>query len=140
MRKYNSSIKTAFISEAGSKLENNDYFGFVELDKYACYVIADGITQMRNSDSARVAIEAVINAFHSDPGISKGKVKAYLKSANQALLRGKSYEKLKASVTVVVTDYHKCRYGYAGNTRFRLYRDGRAVISSFDMSDRKSVV
>ena len=30
MRKYNSSIKTAFISEAGSKLENNDYFGFVD--------------------------------------------------------------------------------------------------------------
>ena len=140
MRKYNSSIKTAFISEAGSKLENNDYFGFVELDKYACYVIADGITQMRNSDSARVAIEAVINAFHSDPGISKGKVKAYLHSANQALLRGKSYEKLKASVTVVVTDYHKCRYGYAGNTRFRLYRDGRAVISSFDMSLSQDLV
>ncbi len=140
MRKYNSSIKTAFISEAGSKLENNDYFGFVELDKYACYVIADGITQMRNSDSARVAIEAVINAFHSDPGISKGKVRGYLKSANQALLQGKSYEKLKASVTVVVTDYQKCRYGYAGNTRFRLYRDGRAVISSFDMSLSQELV
>ena len=74
MRKYNSSIKTAFISEAGSKLENNDYFGFVELDKYACYVIADGITQMRNSDSAKVAIEAVINAFHREPGISKSKI------------------------------------------------------------------
>lgn len=140
MRKYNSSIKTAFISEAGSKLENNDYFGFVELDKYACYVIADGITQMRNSDSARVAIEAVINAFHSDPGISKGKVRGYLKSANQALLQGKSYEKLKASVTVVVTDYQKCRYGYAGNTRFRLYRDGRVIISSFDMSLSQDLV
>ena len=33
MRKYNSSIKTAFLSEAGNQLKNNDYFGFGELDK-----------------------------------------------------------------------------------------------------------
>lgn len=68
MRKYNSSFKTAFISEEGSKLKNNDYFGFVELDKYACYVIADGITDMRDSQSAKKAIEAVISAFHNEPG------------------------------------------------------------------------
>lgn len=140
MRKYNSSIKTAFISEAGSKLENNDYFGFVELDSYACYVIADGITEMRNSESARVAIEAVINAFQSEPGISRGKIRSYLRSANKELLKGESYEKLKASVTVVVTDYQKCRYGYAGNTRFRLYRNGRNLISSFDMSLSQDLV
>ncbi len=140
MRKYNSSFKTAFISEAGSKLENNDYFGFVELDDYACYVIADGITEMRNSESAKAAIEAVINAFQSEPGISRGRIRSYLKSANHELLKGESYEKLKASVTVVVTDYQKCRYGYAGNTRFRLYRDGRNLISSFDMSLSQELV
>lgn len=134
MRKYNSSFKTAFISEAGSKLKNNDFFGFVELDKYACYVIADGITNMRDSESARVAIEAVINAFQDAPGISKRKIKSYLRNANEELLKGKSYEKLKASVTVVVTDYQKCRYGYAGNTRFRLYRNGKNIKASFDMS------
>ncbi len=43
MRKQNSKFLTAFISEAGSELENNDYFAFVELDKYACYVIGDGL-------------------------------------------------------------------------------------------------
>lgn len=59
MRKYNSSFKTAFLSEEGSKLKNNDYFGFVELDRYACYVIADGITDMRSSQGARKAIEAI---------------------------------------------------------------------------------
>ncbi len=140
MRKYSSSFKTAFISEAGSKLENNDYFGFVELDDYACYVIADGITEMRNSESAKAAIEAVVNAFQSGPGISRGRIRSYLKSANHELLKGESYEKLKASVTVVVTDYQKCRYGYAGNTRFRLYRDGRNLISSFDMSLSQELV
>ncbi len=32
LRKQNSTFKTAFISEAGSGLENNDYFAFVELE------------------------------------------------------------------------------------------------------------
>ncbi len=134
MRKYNSSFKTAFISEEGSRLKNNDYFGFVELDKYTCYVIADGITDMRDSQSAKKAIEAVVSAFHNEPGISKRKLKRYLKYANKELLKGKSYEKLKAAITVVLTNYEKFRYGCAGNTRLRLYRDGRMILASSDMS------
>ena len=140
MRKYNSSFKTAFISEEGSRLKNNDYFGFVELDKYACYVIADGITDMRDAQSAKKAIEAVISAFHREPGISKRKLRRYLKSANKELLQGKSYEKLKASITVVLTNYEKFRYGHAGNTRFRLYRDGRMILASSDMSLSQDLV
>lgn len=140
MRKYNSSFKTAFISEEGSRLKNNDYFGFVELDKYACYVIADGITDMRDSQSARKAIEAVISAFHNEPGIGRRKLKRYLKYANRELLKGKSYEKLKASITVVLTNYEKFRYGCAGNTRLRLYRDGRMILASSDMSLSQDMV
>lgn len=134
MRKYNSSIRTAFISEAGNQLRNNDYFGFVELDKFACYVIADGITGMGGAESAKSAISAAVDAFQREPGISRRKLKRYLRCANRELLQGKSYEKLKASVTVVVSDYVKFRYGQAGNTRLRLYRDGRCVQASRDMS------
>ncbi len=134
MRKYNSSFKTAFLSEAGNKLKNNDYFGFVELDRYACYVIADGITEMRDAESARKAIEVVVNAFQEAPGMGKGRIRNYLRTANRELLKGESYEKMKASVTVVVTDYAKLRYGHAGNTRLRLYRGGRLFHSSGDMS------
>lgn len=42
MRKQNSEFLTAFTSEASRKIKNTDFFGFVELDKFACYVIADG--------------------------------------------------------------------------------------------------
>ncbi|MCH5258648.1 MAG: hypothetical protein J1F18_02785 [Lachnospiraceae bacterium] len=140
MRKYNSSFKAAFISEEGGKLKNNDYFGFVELDKYACYVIADGITDMRDSQSAKEAIVAVITAFQNAPGISRRKVKGYLRYANKELLKSKSYDKLKASLTVVVTNYEKFRYGYAGNTRLRLYRDGSRTLATFDMSLSQNMV
>jgi len=140
MRKYNSSFKTAFLSEEGGKLKNNDFFGFVELDRYACYVIADGITDMRSSQSARKAIEAIISAFQNTPGITRRRLKSYLKTANKELLQGKSYEKLKASVTVVITDYEKLRYGHAGNTRLRLYRDGRKLLATSDMSLSQDMV
>ncbi|MDE7017900.1 MAG: hypothetical protein K2P65_10085 [Lachnospiraceae bacterium] len=140
MRKYNSSFKTAFISEEGSKLKNNDYFGFVELDKYACYVIADGISDMRDAQGAKKAIEAIVTAFQNAPGMGKGKLKRYLKTANAELLQGKSYEKLKASLTVVITDYEKFRYGHVGNTRLRLYRDGRKFLATTDMSLSQDMV
>ena len=140
MRKYNSSLKTAFVSEAGSKLTNKDYFGFVELDSFACYVIADGITDKGDADGARIAIEAIIQAFQEEPGIGKGRIKGYLKRANEALLKGESDEKLKASLTVVVTDYVKLRFGYVGNTRFRIYRQGRCYFATTDMSLTQDMV
>ena len=140
MRKQNSEFLTAFISEASRKIKNTDYFGFVELDNYACYVIADGITNMREALGAKAAISAVIDAFQREPGISKRKIKGYLKSANRELLQGKSYEKQKASVTAVVTDYVKFRYGHVGNTRLRLYREGRCILATSDMSLSQDMV
>nr|WP_289707419.1 hypothetical protein [Enterocloster clostridioformis] len=134
MRKQNSTFKTAFISEAGSGLENNDYFAFVELEKYACYVIADGLNDLPDAESARLATQTIILAFEERPSIKRRAVLSYLEAANKALQGADSREKLKASITVVVTDYAKARYGYAGNTRLRFYREGAVKEQTTDMS------
>lgn len=134
MRKQNSTFKTAFISEAGSGLENNDYFAFVELEQYACYVIADGLNDLPDAESARLATQSIILAFQEHPSMTKQAVFSYLEKANQMLFAADSQERLKASVTVIITDYAKARYGYVGNTRLCLYRDGTAVESTQDMS------
>ena len=63
MRKQNSSFETRFISEEGSRLKKRDYFGYVELDEFACYVIADGITDAVDIEGARLAIETVVLRF-----------------------------------------------------------------------------
>lgn len=139
MRKQNSSFEAKFISEEGSKLKNNDYFGYVELDGFACYVIADGITDMPDAEGARLAIETIILNFQAAPSISKRSVRKLLKLANRALLARESYKQLKASVTVVVTNYQKLRYGYAGNTRLRLYRGGIVYKQTKDMSLSQSM-
>lgn len=134
MRKQNSTFKTAFLSEAGSELENNDYFAFVELAQYACYVIADGLNDLSDAESARLATQSILLEFQEHPSIKKRALLSYLEAANKALAAADSREKLKASVTVVVTDYAKSRYGYAGNTRLRLYRDGNVKVQTKDMS------
>lgn len=134
LRKQNSTFATSFISEAGAKLENNDYFAYVELEQYACYVIADGLNDLQSSQSASLATQAVILAFQSQPSMKKRAVLSYLKAANQALLETDRKQRLKASLTIIVTDYAKIRYAYAGNTRIRFYRSGALYLQSTDMS------
>jgi serine/threonine protein phosphatase PrpC len=133
MRKQNAEFKTAFTSEANA-LKNTDYFGFVELDRYACYVIADGIDDQVDGISAKLAVSAVIAAFSEAPSISKKGMLSCLRAANRALLKAKSKMKLKASILIIITDYTKLRYGHAGNIRLRLYRDGFLKYQSVDQS------
>lgn len=134
MRKQNSEFLTAFTSEASRKIKNTDFFGFVELDKFACYVIADGIDDDVDTISAKLAVDTVVSAFMESPSMSRRAVRRYLQAANRALFTARSKMKLKASVTVLVTNYVKLRYGQAGNTRFRLYRDGFPRMQSQDSS------
>ena len=124
MRKQNSEFLTAFTSEASNDIKNTDYFGYVELDQFACYVIADGIDDQLEAVSARLAVSAAVSAFSEDPSMQKKTLRRCLKAANQALITAKSKLKLKASLTIVITDYVRIRYGQAGNIRLRLYRDG----------------
>lgn len=134
MRKQNAEFKTAFTSEAESDLKNTDYFGFVELDDFACYVMADGIDDQTDAMSAKLAVSAVVSAFSEGPSMKKRTLNVCLKAANKALLQAKSKRKLKASVLIVLTNYVKLRYGQAGNIRFHLYRNGFLTCQSIDQS------
>ena len=67
MRKLNSKVRTNFISEEGTYLQNKDYFAFVELDHYACYVIADGIDDDTQLESAQIVVTSFIKDFTDKP-------------------------------------------------------------------------
>ena len=140
MRKQNSDFSAAFVSEAGSKLKNSDYFGFVELDEYACYVIADGITELAGTESAKLAIETVILHFQASPSMSGRTMRRLIAKADKALIGYDSYTRQEASLTVILTDYRSFRYGYLGNTRMRMYRGGRAFRQTEDMSLAQEVI
>ena len=134
MRKSNSIFKTAFVSESGAELANNDYFAFVEFDDFACYVLASGITDFETSVAAKEVVEHLILSFQEKSSMSRSTLLQYMKETNERLLRGSHAHRLKASVIMVVTDYEKFRYVSAGNVRLRMYRQGRFFLASSDMS------
>lgn len=134
MRKENASFETKFISEAGSYLNNADYFAFVELKDYACYVIADGIDTDDMKKSAQQAVTAVIAKFSDMPGMSKAKLKSYMAEAHRTLLEESAEIRLEASILVLVTDYKKARWAHAGNCRLALLHNGAIIETTKDSS------
>mgnify|MGYP005778636295 FL=1 len=134
MRKINSEFHTSFVSHEGMQLVNHDYYGCVELDKFACYIVVDGIETDGQTESAKIAADAVAMAFSEKPSISKGALRSYLRSAHKSLISDHGKTRMKASIAIVVTDYAKIRYAHAGNTRFALFRSGHQIRHSEDHS------
>lgn len=134
MRKLNSKFKTNFISECGTRLQNKDYFAFVELDDYACYVIADGIDDDLKLEGAKAAVTSIIKNFTEKPNMRIRNIKKLLKEANEELIMQSDDGRLKASLTMIITNYTKIVYASVGNTRFYLFRDGFLRYKSEDQS------
>lgn len=140
MRKDNATFITKFISEAGSYLINSDYFAFVELKDYACYVIADGIDIDEKKESAKLAITTVITKFSENPGMSAGKLKRYMRAAHQALLEEAEEMRLEASMAILLTDYKKAMWAHVGNCRLYWMRNGNIKIATKDTSLTQKMV
>lgn len=138
MRKENADFDTKFISEAGSYLINSDYFAFVELKDYACYVVADGIDADEKKESAKLAVTTIISEFSDAPGMSAGKLRHYLKAAHDALLREADEIRLEASVIILLTDYKKVIWGHVGNCRLCWIKNGaiKAVTKDTSLTQR----
>lgn len=134
MRKENADFNTKFISEAGSYLINSDYFAFVELKDYACYVVADGIDTDEKKESAKLAVTTVITEFSDSPGMSAGKLRRFLKGAHEALLRESDEIRLEASIVILLTDYKKAIWGHAGNSRLCWIKNGEIKTVTKDTS------
>ncbi len=134
MRRLNSQFTTKYISEAGTRAENKDYFGFVEMDNVACWVIAEGYDKDTTISSAKLAVDTVISEFTKKPSLSKRTIKHCIKEANRQLKLQSSKFHLKASILVVVSNYTKLRYAVCGNCRFHIFRGSNILEKSHDTS------
>ena len=67
MRRINSDFQTLHISEEGQKLSNRDYFGYVEMDDFACYVLADSLDDEPAVNSARLVVDSIIVTLRKHP-------------------------------------------------------------------------
>ncbi|WP_338555013.1 serine/threonine protein phosphatase [Paenibacillus sp. KS-LC4] len=145
MRKENSSFKTDFLSEAGTFMENRDYFAYVELDDRACWIVADGCDNDLDVRSAEMVVQCLLENFTHKPTMSKRKLEAYLQEAQDWLRLESRRVRLKASLIMVATDYTRIVWAVAGNARLYHFRGGRLLQQSKDLSlaqamaDRESI-
>ena len=140
MRKINSEFRTFHMSEEGQKLSNRDYFGYVEMDDFACYVLADSLDDEPSINSARLVVDSIIRDFTEAPAMGRGRLRRYLRRAHGELLRPRGGMHLKVAVVVAVTDYRKLRYCHVGNCRLYLIRNARILERTTDQSLTQNLV
>lgn len=140
MRRINSEFQTFHMSEEGQKLSNRDYFGYVEMDDFACYVLADSLDDEPSINSARLVVDSVIRDFTEAPTMGRGALKRYMRRAHAELLRQRGGMHLKVAVVVAVTDYRKLRYCHVGNSRLYLIRNARILEQTKDQSLTQNLV
>lgn len=134
MRKDNSEFKTAFLSEAGTFINNKDYFAFIELDDIACWVVAHGLDSDREVESAEMAVRSILGNIMNNPTMSRMKIKKYIQEAHKLLQEESHRVRLKASLALVVTNYTKMIWAVAGNAKLYHFRNGRLNFKSKDQS------
>ncbi|WP_253896209.1 PP2C family serine/threonine-protein phosphatase [Solibacillus sp. R5-41] len=134
MRKENSDFKTSFLSEAGSFMQNKDYFAYTELDDLACWVVVKGLDSDQEVNSAELVVKGILEKFMEKPSMSRWQIKKYIKNAQELLEAQSLRVRLKASIVLVVSDYTKMVFAVVGNSRLYHFRNGRLFYKSSDQS------
>ena len=137
MRKDEAKFITEFLSEAGTKAENSDYFGYILLDNYAIWAVADGFDEEEGAKvAARIAVESVIEYFMLRPRFNYDVIKEMMDYANLKVKEkqeeAKKYSLMHTSLLIVISNYNSILYGNIGNTRFYHIRGGYIISQSRD--------
>ena len=137
MRKDEAKFITEFLSEAGTKAENNDYFGYVLLDNYAIWAVADGFDEEEGAKvAARIAVESAIEYFMLRPRFNYDVIKEMMDYSNLKVKEKQEetqkYSLMHTSLLIVISNYNSILYGNIGNTRFYHIRGGYIVSQSRD--------
>ena len=137
MRKDEAKFITEFLSEAGTKAENNDYFGYVLLDNYAIWAVADGFDEEEGAKvAARIAVESAIEYFMLRPRFNYDVIKEMMDYANLKVKEKQEetqkYSLIHTSLLIIISNYNSILYGNIGNTRFYHIRGGYIISQSRD--------
>jgi serine/threonine protein phosphatase PrpC len=134
MKEKETKFLTGFWAEAGEKSTTKGYFGAVEQQGLACWIVADRVDVYETKDSAKIAVERISDHFFQNPTMVKAKIKEYLLDAHQKLKAESKYEMLKASLVMVVTDYSRVVWAVVGNVRLYHFREGQFSFRSKDQT------
>ena len=137
MRKDEAKFITEFLSEVGTKVENNDYFGYVLLDNYAIWAVADGFDEEEGAKvAAKIAVESAIEYFMLRPRFNYDVIKEMMDYANLKVKEKQEetqkYSLMHTSLLIIISNYNSILYGNIGNTRFYHIRGGYIISQSRD--------
>ncbi len=134
MRKGSSKFLTSFVSKAGTFRDNHDYYAFVELDDFACWVVVDGIDFVKEQKTAELITKQIFTEFTENPTISRSTLKKYLQNAQKTVQLSSGSEKRSASLVMVVTDYTRIVWIVSGNARLYHFSQENFSFKSKDQS------
>lgn len=138
-RKGESAFVTSYLSRTGNQNKNSDYFAYVELENFACWIVADGDDNESGSDEiAELTVKELVGQFIENPTLSPRKLKKFVKNVQNKLqyMKSKKREKIgmSTSFSMFVTDYTCARTVSVGNTRIYLIRDEIVIEKTADDS------
>lgn len=134
MKKESSDFQTGSLFGAGKVSTHKRYFAHAELDHLVCWVMAESLDAAEDKESARLAVEQIIEDFKQKPAFSKLKIREYLNNAHQRLRDESTNIMLKAGLVMVISDYSKMMWAVSGNLRLYHFREKAFCFRSKDQT------
>jgi serine/threonine protein phosphatase PrpC len=124
---------------------NQDYAGYILLDRLGCWVVADGLGGHNGGETAsRLAVEQVLAACEAQPGLSPEALAGYLQRAQNAILARQAAQpelaSMRTTVVLMVADQHTAMCTHLGDSRCYHFRQGQIIFQSRDHSVSQSLV
>jgi serine/threonine protein phosphatase PrpC len=132
-------FETEVLSDMGGRSENQDFLGFSVLDRFACWVLADGLGgHGGGAKAAKTAVQSILGSFKMSPACSPEALQEYLRSANGTLGHLQKQEarwsRMATTAVVLLTDGRSALWAHVGDSRLYLFRRGRVEFQTRDHS------
>jgi hypothetical protein len=82
----------------------NSYFNYVELENYACWIMAE-VNSAADRDIMMLLTDKILNNFKERPTVSQRDIRRYLREAIHGVANRKRDEEIRLSLALAVTDY-----------------------------------
>ncbi|MBW2709092.1 MAG: serine/threonine-protein phosphatase [Deltaproteobacteria bacterium] len=131
--------KTATLSEAGGREENQDYCGLTGKGEFNCWVLADGLGGHRGGAvAARLAVETFLEVFSQNPEMSPRSMTAYIEAAQDAIFRRQEENprlySMRTTLVALISTPEGALWAHLGDSRLYHFRGGGIIFQTRDHS------
>ena len=132
-------MDTAGTSQPGGRKNNQDSYGFEQVDHSGCWVVADGLGGHAGGETAsRMAVAIVLDQFRAAPDTAVQSVAACFQNVQKAI-QHKAAEDLslagmRTTMVMLTCSQEKAAWGHVGDSRLYWFRQGRILHQTRDHS------